>query len=531
MQISPADQVLVAEYRRMRLTWSDVERFLRLYLKAIIVIFLATVLGAYAVLSMYSDKYESSAQLLIKVGRETVDPPATAAGRGGTLVSSGVRKEEVASEVQLLTSQDIVERVVNQVGPEKFKPSSVPPETLLGQIKFQVKKVARAVRAQWEDVLIALGIKKRLNDREKVIVALMQEVAVTQEKETDVITMKLRSASPALGNDVLKEWISIYLNRRLQVRENTGVSDFLLREANTARDHLSKVERARNKWKQQNRLSLASTQKETLIRQIREHDAAQNQTRSEIEALTGQVSEARRLLAGIPHNLTTSEIETTNPPMQIYRNELAGLELQRAKLLGQYEPQSERIRLLDEEISRLRELIRNEQAKQVSSATVAINPIANSLEQRLQEDSIRLEGLKDRDRLQSAQKQALESELSKLETADATLTSFEREKLLAEETYFGLVKRENEASIVTELDRSRLSNVSVLAPPTSSIEPVYPKRQLIMAIALALGLALGVGLSLLYEFMGGRVRSPDELAHLTNLPYLGSLHLPESTST
>jgi uncharacterized protein involved in exopolysaccharide biosynthesis len=529
--MTPAEQFLVSEYKRMQLTWADLGRFLRLYTWPIVAIFLATVLGTYLVLSLYSDKYESSAQLLVKVGRETVDPPATAAERGGTLVSSGVRKEDVASEVQLLTSQDITEHVVDELGADKFKPSLLAQQGFVGNLKLQIKKAARAVRAQWDEVLIALGIKKRLNDREKAIVGLMADVEVTQEKETNVITIKLRSVSPNLGDAILKEWISIYLNRRSQVQENTGVREFLVRETNAARERLAKAETARNMWKERHNLSQTSIQEETLIREIREQDVTQDQTRSEIDALAGQIAETRRLLASTPQNLTTSEIETTNPPMEIYRNELAGLELQRSKLLGQYEPQSERIQLLDEEIGRLQELIRNEQAKQISSATVAINPLANSLQQRLQEDSIRLEGLKERAQSQSVQKRALEDELSKLDSADATLTRFEREKALAEETYSGLVKRENEANIADELDSSHVSNVSVLAPPTSSIEPVYPKRPLIMTIALALGLVLGAGLSLVYELMGGKVRSPDELTRLTQLHYLGSVHVPEGSAT
>ena len=103
------ERMLAAEYKRHSLTWSDITRFIRIYIWVILLVFVTTVVCTYAGLALYSDKYDTIAKLLVKVGRETVDPPATTAARGGTLISSGVRREDVASEVQILTSQDIAE--------------------------------------------------------------------------------------------------------------------------------------------------------------------------------------------------------------------------------------------------------------------------------------------------------------------------------------------------------------------------------------------------------------------------------------
>ncbi len=528
---SPIDRLIEAEYKRFQFTWSDVSEFLKLYRWTIVIVFFTTVVATYCVLSLYSDKYESRASLLVKIGRENTDPPATAGSRGGTLVSSGVRKEEVASEVQILTAPDILQDAVDRIGPERFQPSKIVPDGFLARLRFHLKEGVRAVKAQFEEVLIALGLQKRLNDREKVIEAIMKDLSVTPEKETDVFTVTLRSSDQQLGNAVLQQLISIYLARRVQIRANSGVQEFLTRETSDARQRLEQAEAARNQWKQTEDLSLTTAQKEALIRQIREQSATLDQTILEINSLFEQIEQARQLRQDTPANIKTSEIETTNSPVQVYRNELASLEVEKSKLLSKYESTAEPVKRMDEQIGRLRELISNETPRQISSSTTEQNPLAKSLELRIQEDAIRLQGLRQRARIQAEQQKALQTQLKGLESADARLSDLDRERQIAEDSYLVLVKRRQEAEVTGELDRDRLSNVSLLSAPTSSIEPVYPKRQLIMGIALALGLLLGIGLSLIYELFSGRVRGPSELSQLTALPFLGRIRLPEGASS
>jgi uncharacterized protein involved in exopolysaccharide biosynthesis len=529
--VRETDRMLTAEFRRFQLTWADVGAFLKEYSWAIVWIFLATVLATYSVLSLYSDKYETSAKLLVKVGRETVDPPPTASTRGGSLVTSGVRREEVNSEVQILTSQNLAEQVVDALGTDRFKAAAVPPEGFVARVKFEVKKLARVLKGYGEDALIALGLQKKLTDREKAITGLAKEIEVGQEKETDVITMRLKTSDPSLGKEVMSKWIEFYLEQHLAIRAYTGVREFLSAETGSARARLMDAEAARDKWKREHELSNTGTQKETLIRQIREQVGTRDVALSEIEMLTAQVAETRLQLSRLPGNLKVSEVEAPNPPMQIYRNELAGLELQKTKLLAKYQADSERIRLLDEEMARLNTLIANEEARQISQSTLEINPQVKTLENRLQEDSVRLEGLKRRVKAQTVQIADLRLELASLESADVRLLQLERERQVAEDLFFGLVRRANDADIGAGLDRSRLSNVSVMAPPTSTIEPVYPRRQLIMGVSLALGLLMGIGLCLLYDYMSGRARSANEVADATDLPYLGSVRVEQGSGS
>ena len=87
------------------------------------------------------------------------------------------------------------------------------------------------------------------------------------------------------------------------------------------------------------------------------------------------------------------------------------------------------------------------------------------------------------------------------------------------------VKRREEAQVADELDRTRISNISVLSPPTRPIEPVAPRKLRLMGIGLAAGVVLGVALALAREYLSDTVRGAADVEREPGLPYLGTLRV------
>lgn len=119
----------------VRLTLAQLRRFVPQYKWVIIGVFTFTTLAAYASLSLITELYDVRAALLVKLGRENLDAPVTA--RNGVL-STGIRREELGSEVQFLRSSKLLEEVVDTVGVEAFRVQRVPPPDLVGDRKSVV---------------------------------------------------------------------------------------------------------------------------------------------------------------------------------------------------------------------------------------------------------------------------------------------------------------------------------------------------------------------------------------------------------
>jgi len=70
-----------------------------------------------------------------------------------------------------------------------------------------------------------------------------------------------------------------------------------------------------------------------------------------------------------------------------------------------------------------------------------------------------------------------------------------------------------------------VANVTLLSPPVVPIEPVSPRKLLIMVLSLPVGLLLGVALALFVEYVGQAVSTPRDLAGIEGVAYLGTVRL------
>lgn len=516
--ISPASTGMDAP--GMRITWPVARAFLRRYALMILGVFALTVLSTYAAISMMTERYEARAALLVKIGRETLDPPPTA--RNGMLVT-GLRREDIASEVQILTAPDLLAQAVDEIGLDAFRGAPAAPQGLVAQVKYQVKRLVRGVRAQYQEALIALDLKKRLSERDAVIEELRALLVVEPEKGSDIIAMRLRYPDPALAVAVQEALIGHYLERRREVRPGADVQTFLADRSATLREGLHELEQRRDDLKRVEALTDPAEQKSLLLRQIRELSATRDESRAEVTALEQQIGLTEPLVSQSAAMVEWSRQEMPSPALSMLKEELAKLEASRAGLVTRYDADSQAVLNLDREIAGLRALRDRAEASEAGIVTTQANPVRQRLEERLQQDRILLEGAQARLALQDQQLGQLQGQLQRLERADASLIKIERERQLAETNYMAHVRREQEAELAAALDASRISNVSVAAPPAATLVPVYPPKLLIMGLSLVVGLVLGFALALLVEWTDDRVRSPMTVRSATRLKYLGAV--------
>jgi len=502
-----------------RITVAQVRAFLPRYKWVIAGVFVFTVLSAYGALSLMSEQYEAEAALLVKLGRENLDPPATAKNM---VMSTGVRREEVGSEVQILRSADLLAKVVDTVGVEAFRVTRVPPPSLIGKAKFHVKAGLRWAKGQYQDALIALDLKKRLTEREQAVGLLQEQVVAEPQKDSDVISLRLRLADPQLAVRLEDTLIRLYLARRVEVRQNPGVKEFFDRETRALKNELDRAQAARDEWKRKEDLSVPSEQKALLLRQIRELSAERTHALAERGALTSQMAKAQSLASDAPERVAAARVETPNPSLQMLRERLTKLEADQARLLATYKPGAAPVVTADEEIASLRRLVGSQQATEMGSLTSEINPLRQQLQQAVSQNSVALEGITARLMYQDAQLTTLQNQLREIEASDSTLESLERERGIAEQSYLAASRRQQDADIERALDLSRITNVSIATPPAATLEPVAPRKLLIMAVALALGLLLGLATAILLEWMNDAVEDAESIESSTGLVCLGS---------
>lgn len=484
----------------------------------ILLVFVGTVVGTYSVLSVMTEKYETESKVLVKLGRENVDPPATV--RGSVLVT-GLRLQDAANEIQILRSSELLGQVVDEVSLEAFRAKPAQPASLVGWAKYYVKSAVKSVKRGYDEALITLDLKKRLGERELAIETVREGTQVELEKDTDVIGIRTRLPDYTLAEKIQRSMIAVYLARRGGVRQDDGVREFLDAETQEARRSLSQIEGRIQDLKGRKSITSLQEQQSLLLRELRDLTSSSIQARTEIAGFEQQAQELRSRISEAPREIRASQQEVPNPLVNSLRERLVNLRAQLSTTSNKYQSDSVVVVNLRKEITDLEAQLQAETSTRPGTVTYEVNPLRQSLEKNLQETMVALAGARSKLDQQMRSLEQLRRELRELDATQGTLQDAERTRVAEEERYLNLVKKRQAAHLDNELLDKKISNVNVLQQPASTPAPVYPRKLLIFYISLGVGLLLGVIIALIVEYFDPSIRDVRRAELILQAPCLG----------
>ncbi|HEY7449073.1 MAG TPA: GNVR domain-containing protein [Vicinamibacterales bacterium] len=165
-------------------------------------IFVVTLLKVYVTQSVIPEVYEARAAISIPVGRD------------GT---------EVASEIHVLRSRQLLGEVVDAAGPRAFNSGVRHTDGLVDQLQFAGQQGLSWARGQLDEALIALDLKQRLSDRDLAIVLLERALEVESQTGNGVIVLRLRMADAAAAVKVEEILLERYQARRAMSRPSRKI--------------------------------------------------------------------------------------------------------------------------------------------------------------------------------------------------------------------------------------------------------------------------------------------------------------------
>ncbi len=111
--------------------------------------------------------------------------------------------------------------------------------------------------------------------------------------------------------------------------------------------------------------------------------------------------------------------------------------------------------------------------------------------------------------------QQYEGALKKLESSTTKHDDLQREIKQAEENYQLYAKKREEARIADELDRQKITNVSIAEVATISRIPTSPNRPVNLLLGIVLAAFLSLGSVFSAEMLSDAVHTPRQLEGLT----------------
>jgi polysaccharide chain length determinant protein (PEP-CTERM system associated) len=457
--------------------------------------FLMVVAGTVLVTLVLPNRYDSRMKILVKNQRVDVAiTPEATNGLNAASVDNDVSENQINSEIELLTSKDILTQVVNETGLAKLQ------QGLFSRGTSEAQRTEKAV-----------------ND-------LTRELVITPVRKANVITVSYSSNSPQLAAAVLKKLGDLYLEKHLKLNHPTGASDFFKDKADEYETQLKESEQNLTNFQQQNNLVVLSQQKDLTLQKTAEAKTKMLDAEAALNEATNRIDRVEQQLAAIPKRVVTQSRQLPNQySAERLNTMIVELQNKRTQLLTKYRPDDRLVREVDAQIKTTQDaLSRAEQKTSVEEAT-DLNPLRQTLETELSRARLDQAGAKARRDTLAGQLAQYDASLKKLEGDTAKHDDLEREKKQAEDNYQLYAKKREEARIADELDRQKITNVSIAETATVPQLPSSPNRPVNLLMGLVLAAFLSLGTVFSAEMLSDAVYTPRQLEALTGAMVLATV--------
>ena len=195
--------------------------------------FLAAVAVSLAWIVFAPRTYESTAELYVRLGREsvTLDPTATT---GSVVQFYQTRDSEINTILQLVESREIVAKVVDRIG--------AGPDPLRAGPSVDREETDRRLVSACVATLLS-PLRDPECDRNRAIRELESRTHIWATPNSSVISIQCLAPRPELAQQIAQAWTDIVLVDYLRVTRTNRSYEFFVQQADLFRGQLEEAER------------------------------------------------------------------------------------------------------------------------------------------------------------------------------------------------------------------------------------------------------------------------------------------------
>jgi uncharacterized protein involved in exopolysaccharide biosynthesis len=464
--------------------------------KAKIVVTFVTTVVIVAVGTLQAPKtYETKASLMVKAGRE-YSYQSEVGGQGPPIYYTS--EQLVNSEIEILTSPDLIERVVTTLGVQQIYPwlaDSQPDDPV-------------AVRA--------------------AVMAFHNAFAAKAVKNSNVVELVFRHQNPQMAAQALNLLIDLFKAKHLEVL-STPRSSFLKEQFNYYEAKLHEAEEKLKTYQQKHRVFSLKEQRTLLLEQRRELDTSFKAAQNEIEQLQQKVKSFENQMATVARNVPVTKGPAQHQVVDEARADLLALQLKEQELVGGYKKKN----LISDDnyllvkVRKEIELVKNFLTEQERRVNRIVRTEKNAVYQQLESDLIQgraeLSALHGRSKSLAQQLKEVDHEIGTIATTEKELDHLQRDVAVNEKNYQTYAAKLEEARILEDMDRQKMANIGVINAafvPTASVGDLRLTKLL---LAVLLGAALGLGVALFSENLSQGLSTPQRAERIMKLPVIATI--------
>lgn len=451
------------------------------------------VLTAAALYAMFGTSYRATMKVLVRRGR--ADAPMGAAENAPLdLTRLATTEEDLNSEVELLRDDDVMRKVVEETGLRGRGWLS-----FLHSGEGEPERIERAARR------------------------LAHSLKVEPVKKTNLIAIDYSAGDPQSAAKVLRSLAQVYLDKHKVVHRPDGELAFFQQQTAEASNRLEISKQRLLKFTADHGVIAAAQQRDLAIAKLSELDISVRQTNIDLAEIRQRIRVLQDQLSSLPERTTTQVHTGDNPELlKADKSSLLDLQLKRTQLLTKFEPTHRLVREVDQQIAQTQSAIAAESQSPLRDETTDKNPQFEWAKSELQQQQVRLKGLKAREAATSAQATAYREMSARLGDDAVTQQELIEDEKAAEDNYLLYVKKQEEARMADALDRRGIVNVALAEQPVAPALPAW-SAWMVMAVGFMAAGCAGAGAAFTADYLNTAFRNPDDVLLYLNAPVLASL--------
>ncbi len=431
-------------HRNYSFTARDVAAIGFRHQKVLILCFVGVMLGVGISSLFLPSKYKAETKLLVK--RERIDPIITPQPDTPMTYHDTVGEEEINSELELMTSSDVLRKVVTTNNLDK-------------------KHFLSGILHPWQTAQ---------NRTDKAAADLRSDLVIEVLKKTNIISVTYESKDPAVAQRVLQTLDDAYLQKHLEVHHPGGQYEFFEQQADKYKQDMLAAEAKLKQFSDQTGGVAPTVMRDMTLQKLADFNGSLETTRASIAESKRRIGDLEKQQQSTPSRLITQSKKGDNAQvMENLKSTLLTLENKRTELLTKYQPTYPLVLEVDKEFSDTRAALAKEEGSPVKEETTDQNPTYAWVNGELAKAKADLSGMEARESALTAIIGTYQGQSRNLEQQAILQGDLLRTKTEDESNYNLYTKKKEEARISDELDRTRMLNVSVVQPP---LLPSIPTR-------------------------------------------------------
>jgi uncharacterized protein involved in exopolysaccharide biosynthesis len=423
--------------------------------------------------------YEATTRLLVKTGREfqtRSDPNQPIAS-----VPSTTKLEIVNSEIQIMTSRDLVEAVVNKIGAQKLYPGSA--------------NVDAAIRSFEGDF------------------------KASPVEQTDVIAASYKNANHDVAVAALAATVELYQQKHAEMFADPRYK-FLEQQTQQYQDQLDAVIKKEADLRNAKSLFDVESQRSKLL-----DDRAA--TAAIIGQLKSQSIDAHRRIEFLINQLKKTPVlipagQAQSDAVEQAKARLLDLQVKQLQLKERYVGDVKPLQDTQAEIAKLRDFVTRTDPinhKEWSQRNTAYDDMVVALN-RAQADAAPLD---QQIALREKEAATIEARLRDLSEGATAVADFERERRVLEELVHTYRTRYEDARMNEDLDRERVVSVSIIQRPDAPAKPAGPRHLPFALAGVLIGLIGASGVLLYLLVFRETLITVESVERIIGLPVVASV--------